>query len=53
MASLQALEKRVKTGHWPGTSARSLNKAAAALSLDSSAFLRYRPSPLVVQPSRP
>ncbi|NKZ05996.1 alpha/beta hydrolase [Actinomadura latina] len=53
VASLQALEKRVETGHWPGTTAKSLNKAAASLSLDSSAFLRYRPDPLVVQPSRP
>ncbi|MEU5992647.1 hypothetical protein ABZ806_27070 [Spirillospora sp. NPDC047418] len=53
VASLQALEKRVTTGHWPGTSAESLNRAAATLSLDASAFLRYRPSRLVAQPSRP
>lgn len=53
VASLQAVEKRVKTGHWPGTTARALNKAAGALSLDSSAFLRYRPNRLVVQPSHP
>lgn len=53
VASLQALEKRVKTRHWPGTTAESLNKAAASLSLDSSAFVRYRPAPLVVQPSHP
>ena len=33
--------------------AESLNKAAASLSLDSSAFVRYRPAPLVVQPSHP
>ncbi|GAA1829905.1 hypothetical protein [Actinomadura chokoriensis] len=53
VASLQALEKRVETGRWPGTSAAALNRAAASLSLDASAFVRYRPSRLVVQPSRP
>ncbi|MEU8342238.1 hypothetical protein AB0C74_11130 [Spirillospora sp. NPDC048832] len=53
VASLQALEKRVETGHWRGTTAKSLNKAAASLSLDSAAFTPYRPAPLVVQPARP
>ncbi|MEU8798810.1 hypothetical protein [Spirillospora sp. NPDC048819] len=53
MASLQALEKRVKTGHWPNTTAPSLNKAAESLSLDPSAFIRYRPNHLVAQPAHP
>ncbi|MGP4026872.1 hypothetical protein [Actinomadura sp. 3N407] len=53
VASLQTLEKRVKTGHWPNTTARSLNKAAESLSLDPSAFIRYRSNRLVVQPSHP
>ncbi|QKW34584.1 alpha/beta hydrolase [Actinomadura sp. NAK00032] len=53
VASLQTLEKRVKTGHWPSTTAKSLNKTAKALTLDPAAFLGYRPTPLVVQPSHP
>lgn len=53
VASLQTVEKRVSTGNWPATTAQSLNNAAAALSLDASAFIGYKPSRLVVQPSRP
>ncbi|MFG1856730.1 hypothetical protein ACGFJT_33190 [Actinomadura geliboluensis] len=53
VASLQTLEKRVKTGHWPSTTANSLNRTAASLALDPAAFLTYRPTALVVQPSHP
>ncbi|WP_433477663.1 hypothetical protein ACQPZP_11775 [Spirillospora sp. CA-142024] len=53
VASLQTLEQRVKTGHWPNTTAKALNEKAGSLSLDASAFLRYRPNPLTVQPARP
>jgi homoserine acetyltransferase len=53
VAALQTVERRVTTGHWPVTTARSLNDAAAALSLDNSAFVHYTPSRLVVQPSHP
>ncbi|WP_165978248.1 alpha/beta hydrolase, partial [Actinomadura darangshiensis] len=53
VASLQTLEKRVKTGHWPNTTAKSLNKKAKSLSLDNSAFLHYRPNQLVTPPSHP
>ncbi|MFI0444255.1 hypothetical protein [Actinomadura sp. 6N118] len=53
VSSLQAVDKRVRTGHWHATTARSLNDAAASLSLDGSAFIDYRPPPLVVQPSHP
>jgi pimeloyl-ACP methyl ester carboxylesterase len=53
VASLQAVENRLRTGHWTGTTARALNDAATALSLDGSAFIRYRPDRLVVQPPHP
>jgi hypothetical protein len=53
VASLQTLESRVKTGHWPNVTAKALNRKANSLSLDSSAFLRYRPNSLIVQSSQP
>ncbi|WP_327582955.1 hypothetical protein OHA25_44660 [Nonomuraea sp. NBC_00507] len=53
VASLQTIEQRVSTGHWPAATAQSLNDAAAALSLDASAFVHYKPSRLLVQPSHP
>lgn len=47
VASVQALEQRVETGHWGdvATPAR-LNAAAAATGLGDSAFVRYQPDPL-------
>ncbi|MCP9954203.1 hypothetical protein LUX33_41215 [Actinomadura madurae] len=53
VASLQTLEKRVKTNHWPSTTPKSLNQKANALSLDTPAFHPHNPNSLLVQPSRP
>ncbi|WP_412516763.1 hypothetical protein K8Z49_41330 [Actinomadura madurae] len=53
VASLQVLEKRVETNHWPSTTPKSLNQKANALSLDTPAFHPHNPNPLLVQPSRP
>ncbi|MFD0690865.1 alpha/beta hydrolase [Actinomadura fibrosa] len=53
VASLQAVEARIKAGHWPSTTAAALNKSASALSLDTPAFVPYKPSRLVVQAPHP
>lgn len=53
VASLDAVVQRARTGHWPGTTARALNRAAAALALDPPAFAAYRPHRLLVQRPHP
>lgn len=45
LAGIQAIVDRVRTGHWPDTSAMALNAAAARFdSTSRSAFISYRPS---------
>ncbi len=46
LAALEALERRVGTGHWPDTGPRALNAAAARLDPGAThAYLTYRPAP--------
>ncbi|QXJ21802.1 alpha/beta hydrolase [Actinomadura graeca] len=51
LAAVEAIHARTITGRW-GTLAtpRSLNKAAARLGTDGSAFLHHTPDPLVTHP---
>jgi hypothetical protein len=52
VAATDTIRQRVATGRWGDTSPAGLNRAAAALGLDGSAYLPYRPPGLVTQPVR-
>jgi hypothetical protein len=53
VAATDAILHRVTTGRWGDVvSPESLNAAAAALGLDGSAYIPYRPPALVTQPVR-
>lgn len=47
VAGLQAVQRRVTTGHWSGTNAAALNRAATATDFGATAFIRYSPPPFV------
>ncbi|MWA06862.1 alpha/beta hydrolase [Actinomadura sp. LD22] len=47
VAAVHAVQHRVATGRWSGTSAAQLQRSALALGLDGAAFVPYRPGTLV------
>jgi hypothetical protein len=49
VTGVDTMARRVATGHWAGTDPAALNATAAALNLDGSSFIDYRPGRLVVQ----
>jgi hypothetical protein len=49
VTGVQAVQRRIVSGHWSGVTPPELNAAAAGLGLDGGAFLSYRPSSLVTQ----
>lgn len=54
VAALHAVERRVSTGHWGGsTTPAALQKAALGLGLDGAAYVPYRPAELTVGRATP
>ncbi|QKG23376.1 alpha/beta hydrolase [Actinomadura verrucosospora] len=47
VAAVHAVQHRITTGRWSGTSAAQLQRSAVALGLDGAAFVPYRPGVLV------
>lgn len=47
VAGLHAVQRRVTTGHWSGTDADDLNRAANATGLGPAAFVHYNPPTFV------